>query len=69
METYGTAVWCGGMKDGDGYAITAAHLTLKATILGATHETFQELACKAKAGCPVPRLLDATITLDASLAG
>lgn len=51
----------------DGFAITAVHLTLKAKIPGATDETFQELAAKAKAGCPVSKLLNATITLDASL--
>lgn len=51
----------------DGFAITAVHLTLKAKIPGATDETFQDLAAKAKAGCPVSKLLNATITLDASL--
>lgn len=51
----------------DGFAITAVHLTLKAKIPGATDETFQGLAAKAKAGCPVSKLLNATITLDASL--
>ena len=50
------------------YAITAVHLTLKATVPGADPEKFQELAAKAKAGCPVSKLLKAAITLDASLA-
>jgi osmotically inducible protein OsmC len=50
------------------YAITAVHLTLKATVPGADQEKFQELAAKAKAGCPVSKLLKAAITLDASLA-
>lgn len=55
-------------KDG-GYAITAVHLTLKAKVPGATQATFEELAAKAKAGCPVSKLLNAEITLDAALLG
>ncbi len=54
-------------KQADGYAITAVHLTLKAKIPGADDAKFQELAAKAKAGCPVSKLLKADITLDASL--
>jgi osmotically inducible protein OsmC len=54
-------------KQADGYAITAVHLTLKAKIPGADDATFQALAAKAKAGCPVSKLLKANITLDASL--
>ena len=36
-----------------GFAITAVHLTLKARIPGTDQKTFEELAGKAKAGCPV----------------
>ena len=54
-------------KDGDGYAITAVHLTLKGKVPGADQAKFEELAGKAKAGCPVSKLLNATITMDASL--
>jgi osmotically inducible protein OsmC len=54
-------------KVGDGYAITAVHLTLKARIPGADRARFEELAGKAKAGCPVSKLLKAEITLDATL--
>ena len=54
-------------KQGDGFAITKVHLTLRAKVPGATKEQFQELAGKAKAGCPVSKLLKAEITLDASL--
>ena len=54
-------------KVDDGFAITAVHLTLKAKIPGTDDKTFQELAAKAKAGCPVSKLLKANITLDASL--
>lgn len=54
-------------KVADGYAITAMRLTLRAKIPGASDEVFQDLAAKAKAGCPVSKLLNAEITLDASL--
>jgi len=51
----------------DGFAITKVHLTLRGKVPGATKETFGELAQKAKAGCPVSKLLNAEITLDAAL--
>lgn len=51
-----------------GFAITAVHLTVKATIPGADPEAFAEAAAKAKAGCPVSKVLNAEITMDASLA-
>lgn len=56
-------------KQGDGFTITAVHLTLKAKIPGADDAKFQEIANKAKAGCPVSKLFNAKITLDASLVG
>jgi lipoyl-dependent peroxiredoxin len=55
-----------GQVEGE-YTITAVHLTLKAKIPGADQATFEQLANKAKAGCPVSKLLKADITLDASL--
>jgi lipoyl-dependent peroxiredoxin len=55
-------------KVGDGFAITAVHLTLTAKIPGADKAKFEELAAKAKAGCPVSKLLNTKITLDATLA-
>lgn len=54
-------------KVDDGFAITAIHLSLEAKVPGATPETFAELAGKAKIGCPVSKLLDTEITLDATL--
>ncbi len=54
-------------KVADGFSITSVHLTLKAKIPGATKEQFEELAGKAKAGCPVSKLLNAEITLDTTL--
>ena len=50
-----------------GFAITAVHLTLKAKIPGTNQATFEQLAGKAKAGCPVSKLLKAEITLEATL--
>jgi len=50
-----------------GFAINAVHLDLVATIPGASEEAFQEAARKAKEGCPVSKLFNATITLDAKL--
>ena len=56
-------------KDGDGFAIVSSHLTLQAAIPGADDAEFQDLAAKAKAGCPVSKLLNAEITLEATLEG
>lgn len=56
------------LEQGDGgFSIPAIKLTLKATIPGATDEQFQALAAKAKANCPVSKLLNADISLDAEL--
>lgn len=54
-------------KVADGYSITAVHLTLEAQLPGADDATFQALAAKAKANCPVSKLFNAHITLDATL--
>ncbi|MCQ4160381.1 OsmC family protein [Roseomonas sp. GC11] len=54
-------------KGGEGFAITAVHLVLRARIPGAEEAAFQALAARAKAGCPVSRLLKAEITLEARL--
>ena len=50
-----------------GFAITKVHLTLLATIAGADQAKFEEAANKAKVNCPVSKLLNAEITLDAKL--
>ena len=50
-----------------GYAITSVHLTLRAKVPGADQATFEQLAAKAKAGCPVSKLFKTEITLDAAL--
>jgi len=53
-------------KDG-GFAVTASHLDVKATIPGADPEAFKKAAETAKANCPISKLLNATITMDAKL--
>jgi osmotically inducible protein OsmC len=54
-------------KQGDGFAITKSHLTLRAKIPGIEAAKFAELAGMAEKGCPVSKLLKAEITLDAEL--
>ncbi|ARP90259.1 OsmC family peroxiredoxin [Bordetella genomosp. 9] len=55
-------------KADGGFAITAVHLTVVARIPGADAKAFEEAANKAKAGCPVSKVLNANITMDARLA-
>jgi len=50
-----------------GYAITAVHLKLEAKVPGADQATLERLAAQAKAGCPVSKLFNAEITLEATL--
>lgn len=54
-------------KVGDGFSITAIHLKLTGKVPGADQNTFEELAAKAKAGCPVSKLFKAEITLTTTL--
>ncbi|MFO1397778.1 MAG: OsmC family protein [Burkholderiales bacterium] len=54
-------------KQGEGFAITHVHLTLKAKIPGADQATFDKCANTAKTNCPVSKLFKAEITLDAQL--
>ncbi|MFG1301167.1 OsmC family protein [Xanthobacter sp. V3C-3] len=55
-------------KTDAGYTITRVDLVLEGEVPGATPEQFAELAGKAKANCPLSRVLRAEITLDAALA-
>src|SRR5690606_42030574 len=55
-------------KEEIGWTIKAIALHLEARVPGIEPARFEELAQKAKAGCPVSRLLNADITLDATLA-
>jgi lipoyl-dependent peroxiredoxin len=51
-----------------GFAITKVHLDVQATVPNLDENQFQEIAKKAKEGCPVSKLLKADITMDAKLA-
>ncbi|HUI82906.1 MAG TPA: OsmC family protein [Candidatus Binatia bacterium] len=54
-------------KTDAGFTITAIHLEVKARIPGADPAKFDEAAQNAKKGCPVSRVLNANITMDAQL--
>lgn len=56
-------------KQDDGFAVTAVHLDMRAKIADIDQARFEEIAGKAKAGCPISKLLNADITLDAKLEG
>lgn len=55
-------------KTDAGWTVTKIHLTTTATIPGADRGKFEAAANAAKAGCPISRLLNTQITLDAKLA-
>ena len=54
-------------KTDAGMTITKILLATSAKVPGATAESFAAAAADAKATCPISRLLNATITLDAKL--
>ena len=54
-------------EDG-GWRIAAVALTLRGKVPGLSRDEFLKLADEAKATCPVSKVLNATITLDATLA-
>ncbi|TFH85637.1 OsmC family peroxiredoxin [Billgrantia azerbaijanica] len=54
-------------QDDSGFTITAVHLDTVASIPGADEAAFQDAANKAKEGCPVSKLFNASITLSAKL--
>ncbi|WP_312256723.1 OsmC family protein [Stutzerimonas nitrititolerans] len=54
-------------KEGESFAITAIALTLEARIPGADEAQFQQIANQAKEGCPVSKVLNARISLSATL--
>jgi osmotically inducible protein OsmC len=55
-------------QDGAGFKITRSALTLRAQVPGIDKAKFDELAGVAEKNCPVSRVLNAEITLDATLA-
>jgi len=54
-------------KDGEGFSITKVHLTVKAKIPGTDQAGFEKIAQQAKEGCPVSKVLNAAISMDATL--
>jgi lipoyl-dependent peroxiredoxin len=54
-------------KTADGFSITASHLDLKAKIPGADKAKFEQAAQNAEKGCPISKVLNAKITLNAQL--
>jgi osmotically inducible protein OsmC len=54
-------------KDGSGFKVTKSALTLTAEIPGIDQAKFDELAGIAEKNCPISKLLNAEITLDATL--
>lgn len=56
-------------RQGDEFVISRVHLDVRARVPAATPQVFDQAAEKAKAGCPVSKLLNAEITLSAELDG
>ncbi len=56
-------------KTDAGFSITKVHLDVTARVPGADAAAFETAANNAKAGCPVSRLFNAEITMEAKLEG
>ena len=54
-------------KTDAGFTVTLVHLDVSVKIPGADEAKFAEAAQNAKKGCPISRLLNTTITMDAKL--
>lgn len=54
-------------KSGGGFAITTVHLDVRVRARGMDEAAFESAAKKAKDGCPVSKVLNAKISMDASL--
>ena len=55
-------------KTEGGFSITKVHLDVNVRAAGADRAKFEAAAAKAKAGCPVSKVLNAAITMNAKLA-
>ncbi len=55
-------------QEGQGYRISRSHLTLRASVPNLDQATFAKLAGEAEKNCPVSKVLNAEISLDATLA-
>ncbi|MCJ8191072.1 OsmC family protein [Sphingomicrobium aestuariivivum] len=56
-------------KQGEGFTVTKSALTLNASVPGIGAEEFHKIAGEAKENCPLSKLLDCEITLEANLEG
>ena len=54
-------------REGQGYKISRSALTLRAKVPGLGQDDFTRMAQEAEKNCPVSKLLNAEITLDAKL--
>ena len=54
---------------GGNWTVTAIHLTTRARVPTIDAAKFAEIAGNAKTNCPISRLLNTTITMDAKLGG
>jgi lipoyl-dependent peroxiredoxin len=54
-------------KTADGFAVTTVHLDVNATVPAAEEAKFQAAANKAKEGCPISKLLNTNINMQARL--
>lgn len=54
-------------KEGQGFRISRSDLTLRASVPGLDESAFAEIARSAEKHCPVSKVLNAEITLDAKL--
>ncbi len=66
IETKGTVTL---EKQGEGFAVTSSHLDVVVTSPGADADAFAKAAEAAKTNCPISKLLNTTISMNASLAG
>ena len=54
-------------KTDAGFTVSAVHLDVTASVPGIDQAAFETAANNAKTGCPISRLLNATITMEARL--
>src|SRR6266853_4392035 len=66
-ESINTAATLTMEKQDAGWAITAVHLDVVAKVPGASADAFNTAAKNAETGCPVSKVLNAKITMDAKL--
>jgi lipoyl-dependent peroxiredoxin len=66
-ESINTTVTITMEKTDAGFTVTESHLDVNVKIPGASKEAFDTAANNAKAGCPISRLLNTKITMNATL--